>query len=517
MFYPATNIKIRLPRKRLRFSVLFSCSVLAVILMDFFHMFGAKNRRISLKEINIHDVIEIFYCDSIFTKSYQEWQYPEIEDNQVDLKGFEEYLEQAECLLQKKTIIPVDILQNITNIIQEDAFSLPDCQRNEHDKKQRFAFLKLHYTCGETTSNILRRFSLKNDLSVILPELQKNTIGWPHQPEPIMYLPHRVQGGFDALMDYVIFNRSYLHNLLPPSNTVYMTMVRKPENRLVPVLQDYLDQGCSLMPDEIKNNGLIREAVLEFLNHKVKYDSIYSSSENIDIKRHCFCLYGVSLLQNSMAFDLGFPTGYHMKPSKQTDNYGYISQWLDQLIKDIPVIMVSESFNLSLVLLKRYMCWSFKDIMYLGDDVGSSTSNGLKDYFPDEDSYPEELVKSFEQWSNVDTLLYILLNNTFWSRIKAVGQDILEETEVFEMQKDMIGEFCSDILENSSGRSTVLDVPGNKFDPGYQIYSDECEFLTSDSGDKLMKKLLVEYHRQPIDDVVQPQPYNKGRFQYQWC
>jgi len=100
-----------------------------------------------------------------------------------------------------------------------------------------------------------------------------------------------------------------------------------------------------------------------------------------------------------VAHDLGFDfKGYVNAP----DNKVFLDNFLRKLEREIDLVLISEYYDLSLVLLARRYCWTFDDITYL-----KSLESFKKPVVN------EATKKKILEFQHVDAVIYDFYNNTF--------------------------------------------------------------------------------------------------------
>ncbi|XP_078687125.1 galactose-3-O-sulfotransferase 3-like [Branchiostoma floridae x Branchiostoma belcheri] len=122
--------------------------------------------------------------------------------------------------------------------------------------------------------------------------------------------------------------------------------------------------------------------------------------------------------------------------------------------EDFDLVMLTEYFDESLVLLKRLMCWTLQDIA----PKSSYSSNWIVS--------PNE--------SFVDYALYDHFNKSFWRRISSSGNDYWGEVEYFKNLNKMIAEHCQ---SQCSFHKPPLFVNSTRWSPGFTVDGDLCLLL----------------------------------------
>ena len=363
--------------------------------------------------------------------------------------------------------IPDDMYHSLDTITTADKFTLKPCT----EEKTNFVFLKTHKTATDTLAAVFRRFALNRNLSVMLPLGRKYTLGWPHQIQFFMHRWARSDKTFNIVLDHAVFNYSYFASALP-EDTVYFTSLRHPVSRLSSALAYNHMDICGKMPKKV-------DLTKEFLRNMFHYEDVYKSLDNTLYIKYCPCMRdSVTITKNAMAFDLGFPTGYHFDRPDQQQNYTYISNWLHTIHNQMDFVILVEHFNTSMVLLKRIMCWTLKDVLYRPVNL----SRRIRHRITEAESY------TYLQWSNVDTLLHRLMNHTFWKRINSLGSDFLEEVEVYEQQLHIVWNFCEGMDQT---RKDELVIEKTKWESAYMVTRSDCDMMYD--KDDLRLKIKEQY------------------------
>ena len=130
---------------------------------------------------------------------------------------------------------------------------------------------------------------------------------------------------------------------------------------------------------------------------------------------------------DSVAHDLGFDFKGYVKSKNKKE---FLDEFLRRLEKEIDLCLISEYYDLSLVLLARRYCWTFDDITYLRSL--ESSSRPLV-----EESTKVKLI----QFQHVDAAIYDFYNRTFWNLVNK-EEGILKETERFIRHNAMMHDKC---------------------------------------------------------------------------
>lgn len=353
--------------------------------------------------------------------------------------------------------IPAFMFGVIDLMVMKQTIEFPKCRKR--DAHINFVYIKNHKCASDTLSAMFRKFAIDRELTVVLPIGRRFNLGWPHQLAPYMYRPAKTQ--YNLLLDHVVYNHSYMSQIMP-ENTRYFTSLREPFGRLTSALTYFAMANCALMPESFRSNRLrITEGFLSNMDH---YDTVYKSIENLWSREKCGCIpNGVSMIKNGLAFDLGFPVGYHTGTVDQSENYVYIIKWLIGIYQQMPLVILIEHFEESMVLVKRYMCWTMKDILY----------KRLNDWHTPKAQFQQYQIQQFRNWSNVDTLLYYLYNRTFWKHIRSLGEDFKLETKEYISQLQRTTKFCDDNKRINFPDDSVT-IPSTLWNSQYTVTHEDC-------------------------------------------
>ena len=145
------------------------------------------------------------------------------------------------------------------------------------------------------------------------------------------------------------------------------------------------------------------------------------------------------------------------------------------------------------------MCWKTKDIIY----------RRLNDWQHPAPDFPQDLVLNFQNWTNVDTLLYEFFKRLLLTRIKKLGQDFKSELKMFKYHKTSMEKFCKvTLLRNRT--SSLLHFKATKWNPGYAITYRDCNLLYAEDH---LRKAVKDVYDNLVDSVPhiqQPPAPNPG-------
>lgn len=331
------------------------------------------------------------------------------------------------------------------------------------------AYIKMIKCGSETLTSMLHRFALVRGLSTVLPQGNRLYLGWPYPIDRTFYRP---SAHFNMLADHTVYSPGLVN--LMPSDTVFITSLREPFSQFKSMFHYYnLAEIMGISSDD---------PLEEYFADQDRYEAVYKSPHP---KKYCIPD-GLSMSRNLMAFNLGFPTGFYGTPD-MADNDTYINQWLDSLTEQFSLVIIVEYFDESLVLLRRLLCWSLRDILYLSRNVGQYTYKvGNR----------QHLVNKYKAWSRVDHVLYDRFTAILQARIRAGGSSLASEAKHFKATRERLQTFCAKkedgliIMESEWTEQFVLTKPFcdtlqlNLLDTLKAIYDQKTNFSRSEMPNK---------------------------------
>lgn len=250
-------------------------------------------------------------------------------------------------------------------------------------KHSNVVFLKTHKTASSTMQNLLFRFAERNNLTVALP-IQACGHQFCYPRSFTTHSVHQHTLPPNIVTNHMRFSKAELKRLMP-NDTIYVTILREPGS-MFESLFSYYNQYCQSFK-RVPNGSL--EA---FLDEPWRY---YKPEEN-------YSMYA----RNTLTYDLG---GDKDRPAKDVS---YAKAFVAQVERMFSLVMISEYFDESLVLLRHLFSWDLDDILYVKLNMRTpSSKQGLTD----------DLRKKIRAWNSLDAQLYDHFNASLWRQISAVG------------------------------------------------------------------------------------------------
>ncbi|XP_035689269.1 galactosylceramide sulfotransferase-like [Branchiostoma floridae] len=312
--------------------------------------------------------------------------------------------------------------------------------------RTNFVFIKVHKAGSSTTTPIVARYALRQNLTVMFP-LGRGTLSWPNIPRVNDYV-HTPDEKYSVLFHHTVYNKEWMESKFP-ANTAYLAILREPFSHLKSSFNFYrLDR---ILPFKDRENPL-----KEFLRNPAKY---HTSGVVQGVL--------VDNTKNGQAFDMGYPV-------EKDRDMQYGREYIEQLDRDFTLILILEYLDLSLVMLKRLMCWETRDMLYI---KRNSKTYPYKSYQPTEAERA-----AHRQWSPVEYAMYNHFNQTLWRKINEQGPDFFEELEFFRQVNKQVNDFCSHNKPQTGKDLPTKHIPESPWSDAFDITPNFCTLLGMDYG-----------------------------------
>ncbi|GFS03392.1 galactose-3-O-sulfotransferase 3 [Elysia marginata] len=350
------------------------------------------------------------------------------------------YLGRNETLSRPVLLLPAP------RIPQED--SLPEITQ--------VVFAKVHKAASSTVQNILLRFAMRRNLSVLLPSKGAIISQSSFEIDPRKMSPHpEGKDKFDILCSHVVYDAKEIAKYFP-DNAIRVAILREPMQQALSALVYYATQSWdNKLQKVIKKypkdpiNGFLRNPK-EFYKQSRKYGPM------------------TSYINNRMSLDLGFDW-HHLESSK--DNMTEINLFLKQVEDEFDLILISDYFDESMVLLRRYLHWQMKDIIYLK----SNTAKPRPDTSPymQQPIITADVAKSFRRWDRIDYELYDYFLPKFLQAIES-ELNFKEEVDAFKKIQASVLDFC---FKKDDERNESLNIEKSEWTDRFTVSRTDCDLM----------------------------------------
>jgi hypothetical protein len=237
------------------------------------------------------------------------------------------------------------------------------------DPAENIVFLKTHKTASSTMQNIFFRYGLRTGLKIGLPMKDTHNLGWPHMFKSNMLYDQSTTP--NIITNHMRFSRELTR--IMPQDTKYVTILRSPVSQFNSIFSYYHHRP------PFNHLPLKEEGMTQFLQAP--------SAE-------------FWLARNPNFFDLG--------QNSKTENERVYDRVVNQIMDRFDLIMITDYFDESLILLKEELCLDMADILFFSINVNRPKTVEKQN---------EELEQKIMKWNAADTALFNAANETFWRRI----------------------------------------------------------------------------------------------------
>ncbi|CAL1535911.1 unnamed protein product [Lymnaea stagnalis] len=298
-------------------------------------------------------------------------------------------------------------------------------------------YLKNHKTASTTVFSILAEYCRANELTPLLPVGAHINQRPPLHPKQLRLDP-KIQF-YDMVYHHHVYSDQifrFLHN-----DTFKFTTLREPFRHFVSSFtyfrkfnMNYLTQINSTTP------------LKTFLENPKKYETRgYSSYTN-----------------NRQSMDLGYNLSHPF------DDTSYIAYFIQQTEKRFDLILITEYFNESLVLLKRKLNWKTGDILYYKKQECKESTEAV--------ALATQLEKEqHKSFSTADIGLYTYFLGVFKGLVSK-EVDLQGEVEEFQAVLEKVYDFC-DRVDSPDSR---LVVPVGRWSDQVDLFHSKCKWLKLD-------------------------------------
>ena len=256
-----------------------------------------------------------------------------------------------------------------------------------------------------------------------------------------------------------------MNHLFPKATAKYVTILRNPVEQYESAF-NYMGLG------DIYGFGTDPRMALElFLNTGIEFKDVFRTAST-------------RLARNPMSFDLGLAYKFHQ-------NVTAINNYIAFLDKEFDLVMITDYFDESVVLLKRLLSWELDDILYFKSNERQDQEKavGLTDQVKDK----------IRRWNAADDLMFRYFNQTFWRKIKKEGKGFYDDLEAFRRKREQVSSSCltnTTILQRQYSKKYVKAV-SLKQNLRTEI-REQCERMTRSENSylaQLRRKRLMRLSR----------------------
>ncbi|KAL9955547.1 hypothetical protein ACROYT_G036885 [Oculina patagonica] len=286
------------------------------------------------------------------------------------------------------------------SVLHTETDELPALKASSCQPVSHIYYLKTHKTASSTIGTMLLSYGINRKQKIVLdPDLAK--MQWPALFE-LNDVSNLVQS--DAAKIYsthIRFNKGPINSAFPKTKAKYITILRNPVDRFRSALMYFrrILRLSNVSADEDDLNKFLKSPnALEEIRKKLSKTDYYKM---------------FNLISNSNCFDMGLS-------QEDCKDMTRVKSYIDKMDREFDLVMVSDYFDESLILLKRLLCWEFEDIVYF---KLREKKTKIK--------FEEEVKKNILTWNHAEAIIFDHFNKTFWRKVRQAGPTFNEELKTF--------------------------------------------------------------------------------------
>ncbi|XP_071946746.1 galactosylceramide sulfotransferase-like [Antedon mediterranea] len=254
----------------------------------------------------------------------------------------------------------------------------------------RIVFLKTHKTGGSTVSSILARYAYKWNLKMPRYKSTTNRIAFNRDMM-------KSQSNLKILASHTIYNKPEMNFVF--GNAIYITILREPSAQFESSFV-FFEMAKELNIEHFEN------PIEEFMRVPNKYMRTPGFKQSLKTQNDQFRLLAL--------------------PKSRYADKSFIQYKLKQLEFEFDLVLMNEYFDESLILLRKLLCWQFKDMLYISKKIRNKRT-----------MMSRQLREKIRAWNSADVTLYNYFNQTFWRKVSEYGDSFSADLEHFiELKKE---------------------------------------------------------------------------------
>ncbi|KAK7004133.1 galactose-3-O-sulfotransferase 2 [Biomphalaria glabrata] len=303
--------------------------------------------------------------------------------------------------------------------------------------QQHIYYLKNHKTGSTTIYSILAEYCRAHELTALMPSDLHINQRPPFHSSQVMIFPGVPK--YDMVFTHHVYSEdilTYLHN-----DTFRFTSLREPLKQFISSFVYFRNNNFTYLSNIISDDPL-----KTFLENPQKYEANgYSSYTN-----------------NRQSMDLGYDLSHGF------NDLAYINIFISLTEKRFDLVLITDYFDESLIVLKRKLRWSTSDILYF-KKLESNESRQVLERLSDSQR------TQHAQVSTADILLY----QHFLKRLKEIMSKELglpEEVKEFQSVLCRVRTFCSKV----QNLNAELKIQAGRWTNEFVFMFSKCKWLTLD-------------------------------------
>ncbi|XP_077985227.1 galactosylceramide sulfotransferase-like [Glandiceps talaboti] len=274
--------------------------------------------------------------------------------------------------------------------------------------ENNFVFIKTSKTGGSTMTNIFFRYGVKKNLIAALDADHIFAIVYNSTEDKYNILQYTCSDfpGYNFMANHIVYHRKAMDDVV--NNAKYITILRSPESHMKSVYYSRINKQFNSTLVNVSN---------PFFEYLKQVDAIYPRGYSSN---------------TNFVYPHKFNTQTNRFGIHDPDNASVIDAKIKQLDKELDLVLLTDYYDESLLLLKKMMCWDFEDILY----------HAFKVHKKEQPPVTPEMSKILKRLMRPDTKLYEHFNNTFWDKVRHYDGDFTADLIKFRSMKEELGLKC---------------------------------------------------------------------------
>ncbi|GFR82910.1 galactose-3-O-sulfotransferase 3 [Elysia marginata] len=316
---------------------------------------------------------------------------------------------------------------------------------------RQVVFAKVHKAASSTVQNILLRFAIFRDLKVLMGNQRVHLSDRVSKISNIIPHPGGQDKTFDILCSHVIYDAREIAKYFKES-AVRVAILREPLHQAVSALAYY----STKWPSKALKAGQQKhptDPINGFLQHPEDFYNLFTGPTQ-------------SYINNRMSVDLGFGLETFEQSKRSMPK---IKAFLKQVEEQFDLVLISDYFHESMILMKRYLKWSMKDIVFRKNNEAKFKNDSI---WRKEIKMTPAISQNFRKWNLVDYELYEHFKPIF---LRKIQQEPMFEEEVTAYKNVLteVEKYCS----TNAKTQKFYYVPKNEWTEGFVVTSFDCELM----------------------------------------
>ncbi|KAK3736171.1 hypothetical protein RRG08_006209 [Elysia crispata] len=340
---------------------------------------------------------------------------------------------------------------------------------------RQVVFAKVHKAASSTVQNILLRFAMARNLSVLLPTGGPVISQTTSKIKREKVIPS-IEGKelYDILCSHVLYEEEEINKYFPKS-AFRVAIIREPMKQALSALTYYT---VTWAVKELK--GGYDKHKTDPITGFLKHPEDFSGGKK--------CPSPLSFVSNRMSYDLGLEVS---NAEEMEENGTKIQTFLKKLETEFNLVLISDYFESSMILLKRSLNWSMKDIIYIK----------VNEMLLDKDSVwrkkpkltPAQLL-AFRRCNKLDYVLYEHFLPIFHDKVE---REPLFEEEVAAYKRVL--KSVSDFCHNAASGEKLL-VQRSRWTEEFDVSRHDCALMmeTETAMVKMVRKRQLQLRKEYI-------------------